>query len=177
VYNDAKSSTITSYNNVKNKISSVTKQTLVGAKEAAIEGQKWVTTNKSDILKVTEAIQTAGDHMTKAGLALAVGGLVVGPEGAVPGLRLAEAGGYVSGIGTFGEIATETITQDYSTAGEKGLLEIAVKGAGMLGNMMLEKILPGAPNISPQKKEIIKGAHGVVLDELKPSVEKKGKRE
>ncbi len=39
--------------------------------------------------------------------------------------------------------------------------------------MILEKIVPGTPNISVQAKEIIRGAHGVVLDKLKPSVDKK----
>ncbi|WP_316814427.1 hypothetical protein, partial [Pedobacter heparinus] len=57
--------TIAGYNNAKNKISSVTKETLVSVKDAANEGQKWVKANKNDILKVTEEIKTAGDHMTK----------------------------------------------------------------------------------------------------------------
>ncbi|MCD0475886.1 hypothetical protein LPB87_15910, partial [Flavobacterium sp. EDS] len=139
--------------------------------ESLEKGQQLVNKNKSEIIGFSKEMQKIGENTTTTGLAataVAAGAPFEG-IGAIPGLKVAEIGGFITLEGKAIKVVTNALTGDEKAAAHDTAVEITSQAAGAL----VGSFFP-IPNtvLANSTKEFLKASKEIVKNTSSETVKK-----
>jgi RHS repeat-associated protein len=160
------------YNRAEGSVKSAYDNTLKTVSNAATAVKKWTGENKETLLNTAKNLQNRGEDVTVAGSVIAVGTAITGVGGAAGGI-IAGAGKATSLTGVILEVAVESVAGSEKNAAITGANEAVYQGIGILGNKVVDNIMPGPiPDISGGIKEGMKFTFSLLESGVKSQTDK-----